>query len=216
MLSSIPVTHFDTVMVMKNINKILILFVALLVTQDAWSQRRTRSGGGSTYGGGSSYDSGSASTPIETTYSSESSSGGSAWAIGLASSETLLMTNDTVISGVYNINDNMAVQGFFYYAKDATNDKNSLGALFKYTVAGNEMTGFHVGGGLAFGKTSSSYSFTNLQGVGGFHFRIHKRVSIHVDGGLTISNYDNAQGKQSGTFITGASDHFGVSLLYAL
>jgi hypothetical protein len=215
-------THFDTVLVMKNINKFLLVGVLLLTVDSAWAQRRSRS----TYGGSTSssgYGSPS-STPVETTMASDStyggssySGGGSKWAVGLQSSYMLFRTNDTFFTGVFNINDKMAVQASFYTHKDQSTDKNGIGGLFKYTVSGNASMGFHVGGGLSFGKHGNNLSFTHIIGDAGVHFPIHSRVVLHVDGGLLIPNDEvSATQKDTGTSIEGASSVYGISILYTL
>lgn len=165
-------TQFDTVLVMKNFNRILILVVVLSFTQSAWSQRRRSSGGSSGYGYGSS-------APVETTYSSSYGSS-STWSWGLSSAYNLLRTTDTVLSGLFQINDKSAVQGYLYYAKDNSNDKYGLGGIYKYTLSGSATSGLHVGGGLGLGKYTSSFNFMHIVGVIGFHLPIIKNITIHV------------------------------------
>lgn len=196
-------THFDTLWVMKNFIKTITLVAILLTFENASAQRRR-----------SAYES---STPVQTSYASESSysGGGSNWAFGFASAYNVLRTNNTAFTGMYSWNDKMAVQGYFINYKDSTNEGNGFGGIFKYTFSGNQQVGVHAGGGLSFGKYTSNFNFMHIIGDFGFHFTVHRSVMIHVDGGLTILNDDTAGGsKDSGTYISGGSSLFGISMMY--
>lgn len=176
------------------------------MSQTAWSQKRARSSGTTNSYGFSS------AAPVETTYSSYSHS--STWSWGLSSAANLLHTSETALTGLYQIDDKSAVQGYAIYFKDNSNDRYGIGALYKYTVSGNANTGLHLGGGLGLGKYSSSLNFMHIQGVVGVHVPILKSMMIHIDGGLTITSDDTASGKESGTYLAGMSSLFGISLLY--
>ncbi|OQW47921.1 MAG: hypothetical protein A4S09_14075 [Proteobacteria bacterium SG_bin7] len=187
---------------MKNLFRIITLFAILLTFENASAQRRRSI----------------ESTPIQTTYASESSyggGGGSSWALGFASVENLFRTNKTAFTGLYSWNEKMAVQAYFISYKDSGSEGNGFGGIFKYTFLGNQSVGLHGGGGLSFGKYSASLSFTHIIGDFGFHFTVHRSIVIHVDGGLTILNDDTAGGnKDSGTYISGGSSLFGMSMMY--
>lgn len=195
---------------MKNIIKIITLVAVLLTVENASAQSRRK-----TYGGSTGYGT-TSSTPVETSYSNESSyGGGSQWAVGFASAYNVVRTNLPTITGMYSWNEKMGVQAYFISYKDSTSEGNGFGGIFKYTFAGNQMAGVHGGGGLSFGKYTTSFSFTHILANFGFHFTIHRQVVMHVDGGLTILNDDTTGGnKDSGTYIAGGSNFMGISMMY--
>ena len=100
----------------------------------------------------------------------------------------------------------------------ASSDPNTYGIAgsFKYTLTGSKYTGFHVGAGLGTGNHAEDKAFMRIAGIAGFHFKVAKRVLIHVDGGLTIINDDNTNNdeKNSQTVVAGHSENFGLSMMY--
>jgi len=141
-----------------------------------------------------------------------SSRSSSSIALGLASNSQLLARSETALTGLFSVTRKGAIQGFFMSPSSDPNTY-SIGALYKHVVSGSTKRGFHVGGGLGIGDYADDLSFFHIMANAGFRFTIQKRIQIHVDGGLTITDDDP---DDSQTEITGNSAVFGLSLLYIL
>lgn len=65
-----------------------------------------------------------------------------------------------------------------------------LGGIYKFTVAGDLKTGFHVGPGISLGTTPvagrSKFAF-GVFGLAGAHFTLFERLMLSVDGGPMLN-----------------------------
>lgn len=139
----------------------------------------------------------------------------STMSLGVISSSHALRQSETGITGLYALNDLDMIQGAF--ALTSSDPANySLSGSFKHSVIGDVAEGFHIGGGLGFGKyvnsANADKTFVHVNGIVGFHFELAKRVLAHVDAGLTVANSDS----KTQILIGGHSSLFGLSLLYRL
>ena len=146
---------------------------------------------------------------------SSSSSRRTKYALGLASNEKLLITNGTALSALFTINRKSAIQAYFAYLSQ-DDSLYSIGASYKYTISGSSDNGFHIGGGLAIGNYQKDLSFTRISLMAGIHFKIKKKISMHLDSGLTLTNDNKTNPNDDGSdmSIGGHSDLFGISFLY--
>lgn len=205
---------------MKNI----ILFIGLgvlLVTSTVSAQNRNRNrstGGSSGYTFGSPSASSESASLSNTESSFSSSTYNYEWGVGFSSAANIVYNNDTALTAVYHLNEKSLIQGYFIMDQVGGESINGLGAAYKYNLSGTAVTGFHVGGGLGLGKYSATKNFMHIVGIVGFHFPMHKKISVHIDGGLVFTNDDNAtqNKKDSNLLIQGMSEHFGASLIYML
>lgn len=88
-----------------------------------------------------------------------------------------------------------------------------LGGIYKFTVAGNARTGFHVGPGATIGTVAvggkSKFAF-GFSGLAGGHFTLFDRLMLSVDGGPMLAVVDgdaNFALKPMGTLL-GLSVHY--------
>lgn len=68
-----------------------------------------------------------------------------------------------------------------------------LGAIYKFTVAGDAKTGFHVGPGFSVGTVpvggKAKFAFS-IFGMAGAHFTLFDRLILSVDGGPMVNVVD--------------------------
>ena len=147
--------------------------------------------------------------------SSDSDSGEMAFAVGYSSNTAVLYSDSPGMTGLFPIGDNGAIQGFFALY-DSDPNTYGMGAIYKYTISGNQSSGFHVGGGLGLGKWMNDRSYMHIIGDAGFHFSLKKHILVHIDGGIVMKS-DEQPGnaaKDSGMVLAGFSDHIGLALMY--
>lgn len=111
-------------------------------------------------------------------------------AMGVA--DTSHVSTGQALSAMFSFNKNwlqtyMAIestQGAFTFG---------LGAIYKFTVAGDAKTGFHVGPGFSVGTVpvsgKSKFAFS-IFGMAGGHFTIFDRLILSVDAGPMVSVVD--------------------------
>lgn len=151
-------------------------------------------------------------------YSSSSSysSRSGDFGVGLASASRLLVTSETALTGIFELNRKSFLQGYFVLTSSDPN-VYGLGATYKHTISGDNETGFHIGGGIGLGQWAEDRSFFRINGLAGVHFTVSKKVAIHMDGGITITQDETAGGNESSQFLIGGSSSlFGLSLVYML
>ena len=91
----------------------------------------------------------------------------------------------------------------------------SVGAMYKRTVAGNQETGFHLGGAFNLGNPSSVFAF-NLQALAGFHFSLPglSQIRISMDGGPAFLFANTAVASTTQFSMTSLSAALGASVIY--
>jgi hypothetical protein len=102
--------------------------------------------------------------------------------MGTQSASALFSNNNDWIQAMLNI---QGVSGSFRF---------SVGGAYKFTVAGNNRAGFHIGPGLALGTASDGAGGSNfgfaVVGMFGGHYTLFERLLLAVDAGpiLTIND----------------------------
>lgn len=148
--------------------------------------------------------------------SSDSDSSDMGFAFGYASNAAALYHNEPGLTGMFPVGDKGAVQ-IFFALYDSDPNTYGLAGIYKYTLSGNQSSGFHVGGGLGIGSWMEDRSYMHIIGDAGFHFTLKKQVVLHIDGGLLIKS-DEAPAatapKDSGMVLAGFSEHLGIALMY--
>jgi hypothetical protein len=98
-----------------------------------------------------------------------------------------------------------------YAAIYSTNNDFDFGAggVYKFTVAGNRMTGFHVGPGFTVGTVSGVFGFAILGAAGG-HFTIADHLLLAVDGGPMVTHTKN----NTNFRLRGLGSYLGLTVAY--
>ncbi|MDZ4661850.1 MAG: hypothetical protein SGJ18_09565 [Pseudomonadota bacterium] len=147
---------------------------------------------------------------------SDSDSNDAGFALGYSSNAAALFYDSPGLTGLFPIGDNGAIQAYFALY-DSDPNTYGIGAIYKYTISGNQSSGFHVGGGLGLGTWSKDKSYMHIIGDAGIHFSIKKHVLVHIDGGLLIKSDEQAANnapKDSGMVLAGFSEHIGLAIMY--
>ncbi|MGZ3719846.1 MAG: hypothetical protein ACXWR1_16015 [Bdellovibrionota bacterium] len=83
------------------------------------------------------------------------------------------------------------------------------GGAYKFTVAGNRLTGFHVGPGFTVGTVNGQFGFA-IFGAAGGHFTIADHLLISVDGGPMVTHTkDNTNFR-----LRGLGNYLGLTVAY--
>jgi hypothetical protein len=118
------------------------------------------------------------------------------------------------MSGLLNLNSKNALQ-FIFGINGTSPFTFNTGAYYRFTLTGDDSTGFHLGGGFSLGLAAAfaggTAFFANLQPLCGFHYRIpHAPVVMSLDGGPTIQISGSSANFGLGAF----SQLFGLSAHY--
>ena len=65
-----------------------------------------------------------------------------------------------------------------------------VGGAYKFTLAGNRLTGFHVGPGVILGTVSDDFAFSVFGAIGG-HFTFLERLIVSIDAGPMVNHTQN-------------------------
>lgn len=89
------------------------------------------------------------------------------------------------------------------------------GANYKFSVVGDSVKGFHLGGGVGFGTNSTQVFYVNIAPLMGIHFEIVDRVLFNFDAGLIFRLL--TQGTPTAALsVGGTSGLLGMSVLFLL
>lgn len=113
-----------------------------------------------------------------------------ATAVGVADTSTF-MTGQS-ISALFSNNKDW-IQAMMNVQGVKGSFRFSVGGAYKFTVAGTERAGFHIGPGLALGTTGTangSKFFFSLVGMFGGHYTLFERLILSVDGGPVLGVVD--------------------------
>jgi hypothetical protein len=116
----------------------------------------------------------------------EPASSSGSWAMGVAS--TNVITNTESLSALLESGKNwIEIDLGIHHTRG--NFQFATGGAYKFTVAGDRHTGFHVGPGLALGTTdvlgNAKFTFS-LSGLAGGHFTFGDHLMVSVDGGPVL------------------------------
>ena len=130
------------------------------------------------------------------------------------SSDTAVSNNAMpTISLALGLTDKLLLQN--YLGLFSTSPFNfAVGSVIKYTVAGNNSKGFHLGGGFGLGLTGAETFFVNLLGNAGVHFEVVDSVWLSADGGFAVKILTGALGTTTFSLGGNSSPLFGMSVLY--
>lgn len=136
--------------------------------------------------------------------------------LGFSSDMSISNTTTPTISGVLGLADKLALQ--LYSGISNTSPFNfAVGSVIKYSVAGDNNKGFHLGGGFGLGLTGATETFfINFIADAGFHFHIIDNVYVAVDGGLTMRVPTGGANKVTVELGGNSPWLFGMSLMYRL
>ncbi len=110
-------------------------------------------------------------------------------AVGIAADTNVTLGLVPSLTALFTVSEKTILQTYAQVVSTTPGFNFGLGANLKLTVAGDQDTGFHVGGGAGFGTTGGAAEtfFVNINGIMGLHFHWAKRVVVHIDGGLSLN-----------------------------
>lgn len=118
------------------------------------------------------------------------SNGSSMTALGIADTSNVSVSQS--ISAMFSMNRNW-LQTFMTIDRTQGTFVFGLGGIYKFTVAGDARTGFHVGPGFAIGTVpvngKSKFAFS-IFGMAGAHYTLFNNLILSVDGGPMVSVVD--------------------------
>ncbi len=121
---------------------------------------------------------------------SEALQGSKQWALGF--SDTSTFAGGQSVSALFSSGRDW-IQAFLTVPSTRGGFQFGAGGAYKFTIAGNQRAGFHVGPALVLGTVSvlgqSKFAFS-LGGAVGAHYTLVERLILSVDGGPMISVVD--------------------------
>lgn len=100
-------------------------------------------------------------------------------ALGVA--DTYYLTYGQSASALFSVGRNW-IQALFGINQSRSAFSFGVGGAYKFTIAGDRRTGFHVGPGFTVGTVHKDFAFT-IHGMFGGHFTIFERLILSVDAG---------------------------------
>ncbi len=143
---------------------------------------------------------------------------GSSFAIGSASDVSFTGSEVPALTAIWSFSELSSVQ--FYLGIPTVSPAYLMGggANFRYSVAGDNSRGLHVGGGLGLGAKffgGARTFFINIVPTVGVHFEIVEKVLVSVDSGVTFSLIPGGATNIDIT-LGGRSLALGLSIVYIL
>jgi hypothetical protein len=133
--------------------------------------------------------------------------------LGFSSDSAVSNSATPTISLAIGLTDKLLLQN--YVGLFNTSPFNfAVGSVIKYTVAGNNSKGFHLGGGFGLGLTGAETFFVNILGNAGVHFEIVDSVWLSADGGFAVMVLTGALGTTRFSLGGNNSPLLGMSVLY--
>jgi len=202
----------------------LFIVALTLIPANANARPERRTNGNTTTTGSGTATFGTTNTAgYSTGVSRRPSAGGGGldiWA-GLALDAAVTRSTTTPsISALFILQDKLSLQTYAMLA-DTSPFLFAIGANMKYSLIGDAVKGFHIGGGFGLGTivgtavapaTTGTDFFVDINALMGLHFPIVESVMINIDGGATLG-----VGGNNTTFVIGGNSVLlGLSILYNL
>jgi hypothetical protein len=147
-----------------------------------------------------------------------SQGGKSSFAIGSASDVSFTGSEVPALTAIWSFSDLASIQFYLGIPSISPAFLMGGGANFRYSVAGDNSKGVHVGGGLGLGAKNFGGArafFINIAPTVGVHFEIVDRVLVSVDSGVTFSLMPGGANNIDIT-LGGRSLLLGMSFVYIL